>query len=77
MYAGYKQEDGTIVGDPANVDFTEVKITVLISNLFILKLILISLEWVSEKVLQRKLYYSSQTLQRCLLSINVKCYEIY
>nr|CCC18661.1 nitric oxide synthase [Scylla paramamosain] len=23
-YAGYKQEDGTVVGDPANVEFTEV-----------------------------------------------------
>jgi nitric oxide synthase oxygenase domain/subunit len=23
-YAGYKQEDGSVVGDPANVDFTEV-----------------------------------------------------
>ncbi|CAL1272101.1 unnamed protein product [Larinioides sclopetarius] len=24
MYAGYKQEDGSIIGDPANVDFTEL-----------------------------------------------------
>lgn len=25
MYAGYKQEDGTIIGDPASEDFTEVR----------------------------------------------------
>lgn len=25
MYAGYKQEDGTVVGDPASTDFTEVR----------------------------------------------------
>ncbi|GFY69808.1 nitric oxide synthase [Trichonephila inaurata madagascariensis] len=24
MYAGYKQEDGSIIGDPANTDFTEL-----------------------------------------------------
>ena len=23
-YAGYRQEDGTIIGDPASVEFTEV-----------------------------------------------------
>jgi nitric oxide synthase oxygenase domain/subunit len=26
-YAGYKQEDGSIIGDPASVEFTEVKST--------------------------------------------------
>lgn len=24
-YAGYKNPDGTIIGDPANIEFTEVK----------------------------------------------------
>ena len=24
-YAGYKQNDGTVLGDPANVEFTEVR----------------------------------------------------
>ena len=27
-YAGYKQADGTIIGDPANVEFTEVRLPV-------------------------------------------------
>jgi len=26
MYAGYKQSDGTIIGDPATVEFTSVRI---------------------------------------------------
>ena len=26
-YAGYKQPDGSIIGDPAGVEFTEVKST--------------------------------------------------
>lgn len=29
-YAGYKQPDGQILGDPANVEFTEVKESVAV-----------------------------------------------
>lgn len=40
-YAGYKQPDGSILGDPANVEFTEVyegptSLTVKLQNLFAL-----------------------------------------
>jgi len=27
-YAGYKQGDGTVIGDPASVEFTEVSVTI-------------------------------------------------
>ena len=28
-YAGYKQSDGSVIGDPANVEFTEVNANIL------------------------------------------------
>lgn len=32
-YAGYKQEDGSILGDPSNVEFTEVGVADVATNM--------------------------------------------
>jgi hypothetical protein len=54
-YAGYKQEDGSIVGDPANVELTEVNNNKIITRLIIILLWIFKLiDWNSSDVLKKK-----------------------